>query len=123
MDPGDHGLRRALRAVIAVGAVATVLAALGWGARPAGSVLAGAVLAAANLWSLGRVVGPMLVASAGNGAGAARYGVLAGLKILALFGGMWLLMARGWVAPLPLLVGYGALPLGIAMASLLAPRS
>jgi len=112
----------ALRTVAVLGACEVLLALVGWGPRAAGSVAAGVVVAVGNLWALARVVGPLLVGSAGGGS-AARYGALAGLKILVLFGGLWLLMARGWVTPLPLLVGYGCLPLGIATGSLLAPRS
>jgi hypothetical protein len=57
--------------------------------------------------------------------GGAAWGGFALLKIVVLFGGIWLLLTRGWVDPIPLVVGYGVLPLGIAASSVLsslAPR-
>jgi hypothetical protein len=57
--------------------------------------------------------------------GGAAWGGFALLKILVLFGGIWILLTRGWVDPIPLVVGYGVLPLGIAASSVLsslAPR-
>lgn len=54
--------------------------------------------------------------------GGAAWGVFAILKILVLFGGIWLLLTRGVVDPIPLVVGYGVLPLGIVAASLFTGR-
>jgi predicted lipid-binding transport protein (Tim44 family) len=57
--------------------------------------------------------------------GGAAWGGFALLKIIVLFGGIWILLTRGWVDPIPLVVGYGVLPLGIAASSVLsslAPR-
>lgn len=50
--------------------------------------------------------------------GGAAWGVFAVLKIFVLFGGIWILLTKGLVAPIPLVVGYGVLPLGIAAAGL-----
>jgi hypothetical protein len=58
--------------------------------------------------------------------GGAAWGVFAFLKILVLFGGIYLLLTKGLVDPIALVVGYGVLPLGIAASSLvnsLSPRS
>ncbi|MDB5213689.1 MAG: hypothetical protein JWO86_1616 [Myxococcaceae bacterium] len=58
--------------------------------------------------------------------GAAAWGAFGLLKILVLFGGIYVLLTKGLVDPMPLVVGYGVLPLGIAASSLfsgLAPRS
>jgi hypothetical protein len=57
--------------------------------------------------------------------GGTAWGIFAVLKILILFGGIWILLTRGWVDPIPLVVGYGVLPIGIAASGLLtslAPR-
>jgi hypothetical protein len=35
----------------------------------------------------------------------------------------WLLMRRGIASPLPMLIGFGALPIGIAIGSLVSDRS
>jgi hypothetical protein len=55
--------------------------------------------------------------------GGAAWGVFALLKIGVLFGGIWFLLTRGWVDPIPLVVGYGVLPLGIATSALVANLS
>jgi hypothetical protein len=58
--------------------------------------------------------------------GAAAWGVFGLLKIVVLFGGIYVLLTKGLVDPMPLVVGYGVLPLGIAASSLstsLSPRS
>jgi hypothetical protein len=58
--------------------------------------------------------------------GAAAWGLFGVLKLVVLFGGIYVLLTKGLVDPMPLVVGYGVLPLGIAASSLfsgLAPRS
>ncbi len=108
------------------------------------SVLVGAVLALSNLYVLSRIVRTVVVAPAGSSAQAEEgaspreaspgpsgsrfsvpWGALAVVKMLVLFGGTWLLMTRGLVEPLGLVLGYGAMPIGIAASTLrrgLAPR-
>ncbi|CAN5847073.1 hypothetical protein BH11MYX4_BH11MYX4_61590 [soil metagenome] len=57
--------------------------------------------------------------------GGAAWGLFALLKMVLLFGGIWLLLTRGLVDPIPLVVGYGVLPLAIAVSGVvtsLAPR-
>lgn len=57
--------------------------------------------------------------------GGAAWGAFGFAKIIFLFGGIYLLLTRGMVDPMPLVVGYGVLPLGIAASSLftsLSPR-
>ena len=44
-------------------------------------------------------------------------GFFAAFKILILFGGLWLLLSRELVDLMPLVVGYGVLPLGIAASA------
>ena len=58
--------------------------------------------------------------------GGAAWGLFAMLKIVVLFGGIYLLLTKGLVDPIALVVGYGVLPLGIAASSLvtsLSPRA
>jgi hypothetical protein len=58
--------------------------------------------------------------------GGAAWGLFGVFKIVILFGGIWILLTKHLVDPMPLVVGYGVLPLGIAASSLftsLAPRS
>lgn len=57
--------------------------------------------------------------------GAAAWGLFGVLKLVVLFGGIYILLTKGLIDPMPLVVGYGVLPLGIAASSLfagLAPR-
>jgi hypothetical protein len=51
--------------------------------------------------------------------GAAAWGAFGLLKILVLFGGIYVLLTKHLVDPMPLVVGYGVLPLGIAASSVL----
>jgi hypothetical protein len=43
--------------------------------------------------------------------------------MLALLALAWLLMRHGIVSPLPMLIGFGALPIGIAIGSLVSDRT
>jgi hypothetical protein len=57
--------------------------------------------------------------------GGAGWGLFALLKMVLLFGGIWVLLTRHLVDPIPLVVGYGVLPVAIAVSGVLtslAPR-
>lgn len=127
------------------------LAALAlYGGKTALSVGAGALLAVANLVALTTIVrallrqpedevgegepepgladdaSPKVDHKAEGKRGGAAWGAFALVKILVLFGGIWVLLTRGLVSALPLAVGYGVLPLGITVGGLFAslgPRS
>lgn len=153
--PDDRDdIKTSIIAAATLGGVFT-LAALGThGAKTAVSVALGAAIAVANLFTMRAIVRALVRTpiedppkdpdgesdgssegdtekkpepdhqSAGRRGGAA-WGVFAVLKIFVLFGGIWILLTRGLVAPIPLVVGYGVLPLGIAAAGLwgsLRPR-
>ena len=131
----DPRLKTAIASVITFGAIATAFAALGWGLHPALSTATGAGLAASNLYALARILRALLAPMehaepvAGEPTPAARRGSVAGWAFLAvakmsvLFGGIWLLMVRGYVDAIPLLVGYGSLPLGIAVGAVVSDRT
>jgi hypothetical protein len=53
----------------------------------------------------------------------AAWALVAVLKMISLLAAAWLLMRCGLVSPLPMLVGFGALPIGIAIGSLVSDRS
>lgn len=114
----DAGMARAMWAVALVGVTSTVGGALLGGALAARSVALGAVVAGLNLWVITLVVRGML----GPKRRRVSWPLLAVLKISVLFGGLYVLVKSGWVDLLPLLVGYGALPLGIFAGQLGAPR-
>ncbi|MDP9151884.1 MAG: hypothetical protein M3O36_18330 [Myxococcota bacterium] len=136
----DRRLRTAIAAVALSGAVVALATAAFGGSGAALSAATGASLAAANLWLLARIVtsifpdeGPEASGHPGARAGAtaassatrasAGWTVVVLLKMIGLFGVVWLLMRHGAVSPLPMLVGFGALPIGIAIGSLVSDRS
>lgn len=114
----DGSMARAMWAVALVGVATTVAAAFLGGALAARSVALGAAVAAANLWVITVVVRGML----GGKQSRVPWPLVAVLKMGVLFGGLYLMLEGGWVDLLPLLAGYGALPLGIVAGQAGAPR-
>ncbi len=118
-------IRTALRAVAVCGAVMSVGALPLFGVRAAISVALGAALATANLWALARILSALLPATS-EGARAqskAGWALLAALKMIGLFVVVWLMLRSGAVSALAMLVGYGSLPIGIAIGSLVSDRT
>ncbi|MFO0568343.1 MAG: hypothetical protein U0263_21965 [Polyangiaceae bacterium] len=114
----DGSTHRALWAVVLVGALATGGAFVMGGAPVARSVAVGAVVALGNLFAIGLVVRGILNGKKSR----VPWPLVAVLKMTLLFGGLYLLLKSGFVSLLPLLVGYGALPIGIVAAQLGAPQ-
>jgi hypothetical protein len=48
---------------------------------------------------------------------------VAALKMVGLVGVVWLLMRHGVVGPVAMMLGFGALPIGIAIGSLVSDRT
>jgi hypothetical protein len=139
-DPTDD-VTRAAKVAAGLGLAFTAASASVFGMRTAGSVLLGATIAIANLLTLRAIIKSMMQGdeageassdanpspdadhkATGNRGGAA-WGIFAVFKIVILFGGIWLLLSKDLVDPIPLVVGYGVLPLGIAASSLLSSLS
>ena len=120
----DPRLRAALITVVVAASAFSGVAAYAWSSRAAVSVAVGGAIATANLWVLARIVGSLMPAEGETGAPNAKaaYGVLALLKLTVLFGGVWFLMTKHLVDPIPLVVGFGALPIGIAIGSIVSDR-
>jgi hypothetical protein len=121
----DPRLRTAIVSVAVVGVGLSVAAVSLFGLSVAWSVAIGAAIAALNLWALARIMVPMLPtdeASARPGK-RGRHALAAILKMLGLVGGVWLLMRHGVVSPIPMVVGFGSLPIGIVIGSLVSDRS
>ena len=142
--PGPDAAKIAAIAAAAIGAALTLGALALFGGRTALSVAGGTAIAVANLVTMSAIVRAMLrptveeaeaEASAtentqDEGAfepvdhvahgrrGGAAMGALALVKIFLLFGGIWFLLTRGLLDPIPLFVGYGVLPLGITVSGL-----
>jgi len=108
-------------ALIGVGASALVLVAGAYGFQgqhAALGVAIGGVLAAVNLWVFA-VIGEALVARRGR---TAPWAAIGGLKLVALLAAVWLILRSGVASGLALAIGYGALPMGITLASLFGPK-
>jgi hypothetical protein len=116
--PGDAPMRAAIVAVALSGAGITMIALVFFGGRAAFGALVGASIATVNLMVFARVGQVFLEQRKGQGAWLAV--VL--LKLIFLFGGVYLLIKHEIVQGIALAAGYGALPLGITLGSLLGPK-
>jgi hypothetical protein len=114
---GDASMRAAILSVLACGLCFAVVGFAAFGAMTGVGVLLGGLLATGNLVVFARV-GQAFVARKGN---TAPWGVVAVLKMVLLFGGVWLVLRTGVVSALSLAAGYAALPFGITLASLFGP--
>lgn len=112
----ERGLRAALWAIALSGAALTLASPFVLGRDGVLGVALGSVLAAFNLWSLGRIVRAFM-----NGAGL-PWVLLAALKLVGLLAIVAVLLNLGITTVIPLAVGYGAMPLGIVFAQLGAAR-
>jgi hypothetical protein len=119
------GLRPHLWGVVLSGAALTLGATAFVGSAAIASVALGAVLAAGNLWALARIVRALLPTDALGAKAQSRAGwaLVALLKTGTILGVVWLLMRHRIVLPLPMVVGFLALPIGIAIGSLVSDRS
>lgn len=112
----DNGVLGLVWPVLAVGVVLTVLAPFVVAHEHAQrSVAIGALLAAGNLAAIGLVVRGVM-----RGA-LLSWGSLASVKFMLLLGAVWLVLKNQWAGPLPLALGYAALPLGIVIGQLFRP--
>ncbi len=106
----------AAKIAVTLGAAFTIVA-LGWhGPHTAASVVAGAAVAVVNLLALRALIRALLKPERPKGG--AGWLLLALGKMLLLFGGLWLLATSKLLEPLPMLVGYGVLPIGITASAL-----
>jgi hypothetical protein len=121
----DARLRTAVRSVALAGSVMALVGAAFMGLKTGLSVAVGAGIAAGNLWALARIVAALLPSDSTSASVQSRAGwaLLALLKMGGLFAVVWLLMRYGVVSPLGMLVGFMALPIGIAIGSLVSDRS
>ena len=115
---GDAPMRAAILSVLVSGLCLAIAGLAFFGARAGLGAAIGGAIAAANLWVFARL-GQAFVSRRGR---TAPWGVVALLKLLALFGGVWLILGSGVVSGLSLAVGYAALPIGITLASLFGPK-
>ncbi len=114
----DGAMIAAIIAVAGCGLLLVIGAAFLAGGRAALGVAIGAIIATSNLWLLAYILRGVLSGSRWSRA----WGTVGGLKLLALLGGAWLLMRSEVVSGLHLVIGYGALPIGATLGSMMAPR-
>ncbi len=111
----DPTIRRTLRAVALCGLLLSSGATWKYGVSEGLSVFWGSRLDFANLLVLQRTVAQLMA-----GVSAAWTGV-AFLKFIVLFGATYFLIDSGAAEPLFLAIGFGALPLGVVLATMMAP--
>lgn len=119
----DPRTRTAIVGVAAIGAMFAIGASTGWGLRAGVSVAIGALIAVANLYGLARIVGALLGTRAEGDPSSGMWGLFAVLKVIGLFGGIWLLLSSHFVQPIGLVVGWGALPIGIALGTFVSDKT
>jgi len=108
----DPSLSAAYVCVAASGVMLLLASAVYFGPRPSAGVALGVVLAVSNLWLLERLVRVYLMSEGG------RWALMALVKSTALFATVGLLVKTGAIDVLPLVVGFGALPVGVVLAGL-----
>jgi hypothetical protein len=101
----------------ALGAAFSAVAFATAGLKPGSSVLAGTAIALVNLWALRSIIAVLVHAAATSG-DRAGLGFFVVPKVIALLAGVWLLLSRHWVSAGPLALGYAALPIGVAIGTL-----
>jgi hypothetical protein len=115
---GDAPMRAAIVSVFFSGLCLALAAFAFFGVHTGFSALVGGLLATANLAVFARV-GQAFMERKGN---TAPWGMVAVLKLLLLFGGVWFVLKNGLVSGLGLAAGYAALPFGVTIASLFGPK-
>ncbi len=110
----QHGIATAIWSVAIVGALLTAGAPALLGSSSRLSVGIGALLAVGNLWAISRTVRGFLYPAGTR----ASWIPLAMLKFAAMFLGVLFLVREGYAELLPLVIGYGALPVGITISQL-----
>jgi ATP synthase I subunit len=108
-------LRASFLSIAACGAAIALASLVFFGRKAALSAATGTAVAEVNLWALARVVSGLLRADR-----AGLWGSAALLKMLALLVVVGLLMRYAAVVPLAMIVGFCALPMGIAIGALLS---
>ena len=125
----DPRLTASLVTCLGTGAVFALVAAATYSLRTGLSVAVGAIIGAANLYALARIITSALAGPAAPNEEAAAprpsrlWMPFAFLKVLFLYAGLWVLLSLHLVAPMALFVGLGSLPIGIAIGALVGDSS
>jgi hypothetical protein len=117
----DPRLKTAIFAVATFGAMFSAVGGTFFGLRAGASIAVGATIGASNLYALARVVRALATPGASRSVASWTFALL--LKMILLFGGIWLLLAWHSVTVIPLVVGYMTVPIGVALGSLVSDRT
>lgn len=119
-SPGkkDPALKAAVKMVAITALVLTLGTAVLADFRAAVGVFLGGALATANLVLFIRLGEAFLEQNQGK----TPWALLGFLKLLGLFAVVYLILKRGDVSAMALVVGYGALPVGITISGLFSPK-
>ena len=109
----DPSMTAAYITVCAAGGLLFLGAGLTYGARTMLAVGLGAALAVSNLWVLERLVAAFLKTTGG------RWTAIATVKAAVLLAVVTFLVKSGAVDLLPIVVGFGSLPIGIVFSGIL----
>lgn len=120
-EPLDARIGTAMKAVVALGALCGLVGGTLYGPRAGLGTALGAAIAVTNLYALARIV--RALSRPGASRSVAGWTLAFMVKLLFLFGGVWLLLEWRVVTVLPLAAGYGTLPIGIAIGSLVSDKA
>jgi ATP synthase I chain len=115
---GDATMRVVIKYVAGSAAVMTVVALLSFGPRTALGVGLGGAIATVNLYAFARIVDAFLSRRGRT----APWTVIAVLKLVALLGGVWLILRSGLASGASLVVGYASLVVGMTLGTLFGPK-
>lgn len=108
-----------LGSLVASGLTLTAGAAALRGSAAGSSVAVGVAVAALNFVALRYLIRALTASAAGTGKSGGILSVLMSMKLMILLAGVWLLLSRHLVTAGALVVGYCALPIGVAIGTLL----
>lgn len=112
-----------LGSILASGLALTVGAAALRGSNAGASAAVGMAVAALNFVALRYIIRALTAAAAGTGQSGGIVTVLLSMKLAILLAGVWLLLSRHLVSAGPLAIGYCALPIGVAIGTLLCDKA
>jgi hypothetical protein len=115
---GDAPMRAAVYTVAGSALLFSVIAFAFVDARTGAGVLIGGAMATLNLLVFARL-GQAFLSRQGK---TVPWTVVAVLKLVLLFGGVWMILKSGAVSGVSLVIGYAAMPFGVTLASLFGPK-
>jgi hypothetical protein len=122
-ESDSRRFRWLLGSILASGLALTAGASALRGSRAGSSVAVGVAVAALNFVALRFIVRALTAAAAGTGKSGGIVTVLLSMKLAILLAAVWLLLSRHMVSAGPLALGYVALPIGVAIGTLLCDKA